>query len=625
MPKLNPYDRTHLSHLTSYERKILQLYNEAVRKVALAASSIQGFNSENIFSFNNYPILRAQVNKLLSGLNQNVQAAIVNGIEAEWTLANNKNSELARQVFGDNIGKLSQAQYRRYFSNNDTALQAFLSRKEGGLDLSQRVWKYTGAFKSELEMGLDLGIRNGLSAAEMTKDLRDYLQHPDKLFRRVRDEHGNLHLSKAAADFHPGQGVYRSSYMNARRLAATETNIAYHTADYERWQQMDFVVGIEIVLSNNHNCKGVPEGTYFDICDELAGQYPKDFKFTGWHPHCRCHAITILKTWEEQMADSRRLMNGEEIDGQSVNRVEDVPDKFKEWVEDNKERIERSQSMPYFLRENQGYLDSIRTAPTYGMQQLTIPQIQSEVTAQRTTEDIFRTGARWSAPRAELHDRIVAEYTTGATHKGDVVYMLGGAPANGKSTLVDSGLLPHPKGALVIDADKIKAMLPEYRSMTASGVKALVKAAANFVHEESSHVGKLIQQKVFREGITPVIDGVNDGSYDKVFKKVQGIKAATAGKRIRADYVTLDTDLSVKLANARAQKTGRVVPLDFIINNNREISKLIPQLIENPVFDELYLWDTNTVGKPVLILKMIDGKLTIKDAKLYERFLAKAR
>ena len=107
-------------------------------------------------------------------------------------------------------------------------------------------------------MGLDLGIRSGKSAAAMTRDLRQYLQHPDKLFRRVRDEHGLLKLSQAAKDFHPGRGVYRSSYMNARRLAATETNIAYRTADHLRWQKMDFVVGIEIVLSNNHTIRLQP-------------------------------------------------------------------------------------------------------------------------------------------------------------------------------------------------------------------------------------------------------------------------------------------------------------------------------------------------------------------------------
>ena len=52
-------------------------------------------------------------------------------------------------------------------------------------------------------MGLDLGIRSGKSAAAMTRDLRQYLQHPDKLFRRVRDEHGLLKLSQVAKDFHP--------------------------------------------------------------------------------------------------------------------------------------------------------------------------------------------------------------------------------------------------------------------------------------------------------------------------------------------------------------------------------------------------------------------------------------
>ena len=30
---------------------------------------------------------------------------------------------------------------------------------------------------------------------------------------------------KAAQAFHPGHGVYRSSYKNALRLAATETNM----------------------------------------------------------------------------------------------------------------------------------------------------------------------------------------------------------------------------------------------------------------------------------------------------------------------------------------------------------------------------------------------------------------
>lgn len=171
---------------------------------------------------------------------------------------------------------------------------------------------------------------------------------PDRLFRRVRNEHGQLVLSQRAKAYHPGRGVYRSSYKNARRLAATETNIAYRTADYERWKQLDFVVGIEIRLSGNHPAR--------DICDDLKGRYPKDFKFTGWHPHCRCHVTSILKTEEELDEDTRRILAGEPLDGKSVNRVDDVPQGFKEWVKDNEERAKYLSSVPYFIKDNPKYI-----------------------------------------------------------------------------------------------------------------------------------------------------------------------------------------------------------------------------------------------------------------------------
>ncbi|MBQ6725912.1 MAG: hypothetical protein IJQ89_04970 [Bacteroidales bacterium] len=173
----------------------------------------------------------------------------------------------------------------------------------------------------------------------------------------MKDEHGNLQLLKAAKAFHPGPGVYRSSYMNAHRLAVTENNMAYRTADYERYQRFDFVVGIEVHLSNNHNCKGVPNGQFVDICDELQGKYPKDFKFVGWHPHCRCYVTSILKTPEEMDADEERMDRGEQPTTESENEVKDVPHEFKKWLDDNEERIAKSKSLPYFLRDNKELLE----------------------------------------------------------------------------------------------------------------------------------------------------------------------------------------------------------------------------------------------------------------------------
>lgn len=349
MARLNKWERQHLKDLSALDKRIEQIYEAAVKEAARIGATISDFNPDRLFSFSDYPITRKRIERLLSGLKSGLSAAIVNGINSAWTLSNNKNNELARQVFGDNVGKLSQAQYRRYFSTNDEAREAFIQRKTNGLNLSDRVWNYTNQFKEEIELGLDVSLRNGVSAEDMTKELRQYLKFPDKLFRRVRDEHGVLQLSKRAAAFHPGQGVYRSSFKNARRLAATETNIAYRTADYTRWQDLDFVVGIEIKLSNNHTLNGV---AFRDICDELKGLYPKTFKFTGWHPHCRCHAETVLKTEEEMAEDNRRIMAGEEPVQGSKNEVKDVPDNFKQWLADNEDRAKRMSSVPYFIRDN---------------------------------------------------------------------------------------------------------------------------------------------------------------------------------------------------------------------------------------------------------------------------------
>ncbi len=350
MPKPTDYDKTHLRNMAAIGTRIDRIFKKAAEEAAKIGVSIKKTLPEDrIFSFDDYPATQKQIERLMTALQESMETTIVSGVRSAWTLSNNKNNALVSRIFGDRVGDLSKEQYRRYFSTNGAALDAFLGRKEQGLNLSDRVWRYTNAFKHEIELGLDLGIRTGESAASMTRSLRQYLQHPDKLFRRVRDKHGNLRLSKAAQAFHPGRGVYRSSYKNARRLASTETNMAYRTSDHLRWQQMDFVVGIEIRLSNNHTLNGVP---LTDICDTLKGRYPKDFKFVGWHPHCRCHVVTILKTEEEMQQDTQRILAGEKPEKGSVNAVRDVPAAFKGWVEEHAGRIKMGGNLPYFLRDN---------------------------------------------------------------------------------------------------------------------------------------------------------------------------------------------------------------------------------------------------------------------------------
>lgn len=350
--KYDSWERQHRQQMAALEKRLQEIYEEVAREASALGVSVEQL-TDDLFSFDDYPATKDRIDRLMKEFHDRVEEAIVDGVDSQWTLANNKNNELARMVFGNNLTALSIEQQRQYFTNNDKARQAFLERKAQGLDLSDRVWKYSDMYKREIEMSLDVGIRDGDSAAKIARDMKQYLEYPDKLFRRVRDQHGNLVLSQAARDFHPGQGVYRSSYMNARRTAVTETNMAYRSADHMRQMSLDFVVGIEIHLSGNHTCKG-HKGVFHDICDDLQGKYPKAFKFTGWHPHCRCYTTTILKTPAEMAADEERMRQGKEPlpPESSVNYVKDVPPGFKSWMNDHQEQISTAKNLPYFLKDN---------------------------------------------------------------------------------------------------------------------------------------------------------------------------------------------------------------------------------------------------------------------------------
>lgn len=165
--------------------------------------------------------------------------------------------------------------------------------------------------------------------------------------RRVVDEQGKVHFVKedlAKVD----TGVYRYSRQNALRLTITETNMAYNFANCERWSSEPYVLGIRIRLSGNH-----PEE---DICDELAGDYPKNFMWRGWHPRCRCSMSSILMDRNsEEWKHLRSLPENEYKAYQSPNAVKNVPEKFNKWCERNAKKLDLARErgkLPYFVRDN---------------------------------------------------------------------------------------------------------------------------------------------------------------------------------------------------------------------------------------------------------------------------------
>lgn len=348
MPKkftIGTYDKKHKENLAKRARKVQQLYDAAVKRIAQAAApSLFDADPKTEFHFEDFPALKKEMEALMQDLGSSLQANIEDGDQESWTLSNTKNDAMVDSIIGKK--KLPAKTVKAWKHPHLEALNAFIARKEAGMNLIRRVWNLTQQFKSEMELALELGMGEGKSAAALSRDVRKYLVEPNKLFRRVRDKSGALRLSKAAAAYHPGHGVYRSSYKNALRMTATENNIAYRTADHNRWQALPFVIGIEIHISNNHPTE--------DICDLFDGKrFPKDFKFTGWHPWCRCYAVSVLASQEEMDAYTTAIMNGEDVSHwKFTGQVEKMPKEFDKWMKDNQARIENATSMPYFIKDN---------------------------------------------------------------------------------------------------------------------------------------------------------------------------------------------------------------------------------------------------------------------------------
>lgn len=300
------------------EKEINKMYDRLAFTIVLLPL-VNSYIKAGVLRELNIPEKRQIADKIKSDLLNKYYAMMQNGIKQSWIIGEAISySSLKKSV----PAEILQSKFKKATSPH---ILDYLNRQTNGLTLSKRVWNLSNGMIDQIEATLQLGILEGKAANSISTDLKKYLKEPDKLFRRVRDENGKLKLSKNASNYHPGQGVYRSSFKNARRLAATEINKTYRNAQWETWQNLDFVVGQEIRRSNHvYDC---------DVCESLKGRYPKDFKFSGFHPHCRCVMISILATEEELL---KNINSGEEI--HSKNEINAFPGNFHKWVEENKQR-----------------------------------------------------------------------------------------------------------------------------------------------------------------------------------------------------------------------------------------------------------------------------------------------
>jgi hypothetical protein len=326
------------------DRLTLQAYNRVSKEIDATLDKcskiVTGARSEIAFDPLSHSGTSKLINKEFESLSSRLNALLTSAIEKSWDYGNLNYDDITKRYL---IGKQVKQNLKDiYFNHNKGALKAFLERETNGLDLSERVWNIANLGKQELGILVEDGLAVGKSAAELSRDVRYILKEPEKRFRRVRNETGDLVPSKAMQKFHPGQGVYRSSYKNALRLTGSEVNMAYETAEYHRQQQLDFITGQEVKLSASHPSP--------DICDSLKGKYPKDFLFRKWHPKCICYKVPILMdsdSFDEYLATG---------DMPNVPQVTDIPKSTIDYM--SAKPFEGWKNDPYFIQDNPDYFKS---------------------------------------------------------------------------------------------------------------------------------------------------------------------------------------------------------------------------------------------------------------------------
>jgi predicted kinase/plastocyanin len=181
--------------------------------------------------------------------------------------------------------------------------------------------------------------------------------------------------------------------------------------------------------------------------------------------------------------------------------------------------------------------------------------------------------ARYTEEREKLHGRIMQELLSPDKLRSALppigekptFMILGGRGGSGKSWFKNN--VYDPSKFIILDADEIKSMLPEFEGWNAQDV-----------HEESSDILEQMLTTCIRNGLNVVIDGTMKTASSALAKV---FRMKSAGYRTEAHYMHLPRQEAAKRAIGRFKNggkegqngeppepfTGRYVPVDIILKN----------------------------------------------------------
>ena len=191
---------------------------------------------------------------------------------------------------------------------------------------------------------------------------------------------------------------------------------------------------------------------------------------------------------------------------------------------------------------------------------------------EKSTADIYAEKDKdgnitgWKKEREDLHEEKLAKIFKGTKPSDNPeIVILGGRGGSGKSRYANK------EGYLVLDNDKIKEMLDEYKGWNAKEV-----------HEEAGHILKRALERARENKISIVLDGTLSGEYEKLKNKIMPF--IEKGYTLQAHYIHLPRQKSIQRAINRyisgnmKDGRGRYVPIEVLSdmkNNEENFTKLL--------------------------------------------------
>ncbi|OLO37060.1 hypothetical protein BTR23_14085 [Alkalihalophilus pseudofirmus] len=239
--------------------------------------------------------------------------------------------------------------------------------------------------------------------------------------------------------------------------------------------------------------------------------------------------------------------------------------------------------------------------------------IRSSENVHTANENIRSVRTGYSKEREHLHMQIVKKLTFPcATSNQPIAILIGGGTATGKTkmrkTLIMKEIKKFPDEFCIVDADEIKAEIPEY-DMYLKSDKA---NAASLVHKESTDIRDKALDVLINNKCCFIYEGTMAKKYNY----------SVLISKLRNQNYSIEvwiSDITVEVAIARAKKrekmTGRRVPSSVIRNTHKLVSRTFQSI--KSLVDEYYIFN-NDAGFRLIYSKHYINK------KEYELFCEKA-